>query len=281
MLRRRSVPPGDLIYLSERKALGVAVQLGLKTGSLAASLDLEGTGGVAAGIPAVAQASGSVTVRGRREDPAAQRRQFEELVAQIVRGLERSGLPDLEANEEGLREGGWFRFHRRLRFGVGTDDSTHSVRALVAVDQQPVEALLPIAGLLMNGSPAHVLPPYGSEELRNAPGSRSGSGTGRLFIWLDAVRRALDEDPGVDPAAVTVPAFESARPPRDAETAISMYRLFADDGWLQAPRFPQLLHGAPCEGVAQASFIAVDEEMTLVMASPLYIRVRALDRSDS
>lgn len=55
-----------------------------------------------------------------------------------------------------------------------------------------------------------------------------------------------------------------------------MYHLFMDGGVGGGMRIPGLLRQAPCEGVAQVSFVAADEgdEMsTLVMGSPLYIRV--------
>jgi hypothetical protein len=51
-----------------------------------------------------------------------------------------------------------------------------------------------------------------------------------------------------------------------------MYRLLAE--WMTHPRFPQLLDHAPCEGVAQASLVSTWEETTVVIASPLYVRVR-------
>jgi len=213
-------------------------------------------------------------------DPVRPARATNQLLEQIVEVLAANGLPDLERNERGIFEGKWFRFHRNLRFGVGTDDSTHSVQALVAVDREPVPHTMPIPALLMNGSPAHMLPPY-REGLAGRNASRSGSGTGRLFIWLDAVRQALEADPSSMPSAIEIPAFRSDRPPRDAHTAIEMYELFARDAWLDTPLFPRLLHGAPCEGVAQASFVAVHGDRTLVMGSPLYIRVRSLSEPPS
>jgi hypothetical protein len=126
---------------------------------------------------------------------------------------------------------------------------------------------------------AHVRPPYATEELRNAPGSRSGSGTGHLFIWLDAARRALEADPKANLDEIEAPPFRGDDPPRSSTVALDMYGLFAQERWMSPHLSRPLVHGAPCEGVAQASFIAVSEETTLVMASPLYLRVRSLSDS--
>jgi hypothetical protein len=276
MARRLFARPGDLVYLSERRLLSTAVQLGLSTGSLRPELDLEGTGTISAGVPSIAKVSVNATAQGTREDPGKRDRLLLRQLRRIERRLQKEGLPNLETDKDDVYDGSWFRFHRRLRFGVGADDSNHSVRALVAVDEHPVERGLSIPGLLMNGSPTHVRPPYLTDALLEDPGMRSGSGTGRLFVWLERVRQKLEEDPGADPSAIGEPALQSDRPPRHTQTAIDMYGLFARDAWLSTPRFPQLLNGAPCEGLAQASFVAVNDEMALVMASPLYIRVRRL-----
>lgn len=45
-------------------------------------------------------------------------------------------------------------------------------------------------------------------------------------------------------------------------------------------RIPQLTNPAPCEGIACATYIAVDHERTVVMGTPLYVRVCALRRSE-
>jgi hypothetical protein len=55
-----------------------------------------------------------------------------------------------------------------------------------------------------------------------------------------------------------------------------MYRLVASDGWMTGPRFGQLTNAAPCEGIAQASLVSVHDQTTVVMASPLYVRVLSM-----
>jgi hypothetical protein len=57
-----------------------------------------------------------------------------------------------------------------------------------------------------------------------------------------------------------------------------MYSLFARDDWMENPRFPEIVNHEPCEGVARATFVTVAETRTIVMASPLYVRVRAIPR---
>ena len=276
MRRRLFTHPGDLVYLSERRLTSTAVQLGLSTGSVKPELELGGTGTVSAGLPPIASGSARATIAGKRDDPGKRDRVMLRRLSRLERRLAKGGLPNLETGLDDVYYGCWFRFHRKLRFGVGADDSGHSVRALIAVDECPVDPGLSIPGLMMNGSPAHVRPPYVTDALLEDPGARSGSGTGRLFVWLETVRQKLDEDPAADPSSVEEPAFRSDGPPRHTDTAVSMYELFARDGWLSRPRFPQLLNGAPCEGIAQASFVGVNDRMALVMASPLYIRVRPL-----
>jgi hypothetical protein len=276
MRRRKPRPPGDFIYISVRKLLNLAIHYGLKTGSLAAQVDIDGSGGLSVGLPHVAQASIQGTVRAKHVDPGRQDREVVQLLERVVRNLSRSGLPDLESGEGDVREAGWFSFRRPLRFGIGCADSAHSVKALIAVDERPAPAGSWLPGLMMNGSPAHVRPPYGAVELQESAGSRSGSGTGQFFIWWDEFRRAWEARQAVDLlAGASLPGVESS--PRGPGAALSIYRLFAGDGWLDAPELPQLLHGAPCEGIAQVSYVAVEEALTLVTASPLYIRARQLE----
>lgn len=275
MANRQKVPPGDLIYLSDRKLLNLAVQLDVKTGSLNPDLAFEGSAGVSAQLPSVAQASAKAEIRGGRFDPGKQERTTARRLERVVKRLGGGKLPDLERGDS-VYEAGWFRFHRQLRFGIGSADSDQSVQALVVVDEKHIPEALSLPALLMTGSTTHVRPPYASEELSNAPGSRSGSGSGRLFQWLDATRRALEADPQASLDAIEVPSALNDRPLREAETALEMYRVFSEENHLKQPQFPQLLHGAPCEGVAQASFIATGEHLTLVMGSPLFLRVRAL-----
>jgi hypothetical protein len=131
----------------------------------------------------------------------------------------------------------------------------------------------------MFGDAEHLRAPYYSEELCNSPGSRSGSGTGVLFVWLQEVRRALEEDPSAD--LVSLRKMLADRPRVGGRAASTMYQLFARDDWMDNPRFPQLLHHAPCEGIAQASLVAAEETLTVVMGSPLYVRVRGIPAAPS
>lgn len=273
---RDGAPPGDLIYCSLRKLWNLAVYFGLQTGAPAPGILLEHEAGVSAGIPSLGEISARRKTRRERTDPATSERATAQLLDRVLSELARGGLPDIEAADSEPMEGGWFRFHRRVRFGVGHADSIDSVRALLVVDETHVPDGLSTPGLLLTGAIAHVLPPYASEEMREAPGSRSGSGTDHLFVWLDRAREALEADPGADLDAIDASPFRAGHPPRDAKVAHDMYGLFTEAGWHELPVVPRLLRGAPCEGVAQASFIAVDGETTLLMGSPLYIRVRAL-----
>lgn len=270
-------PPGDLVYLSERKLLNLAVHFGLKTGGLKADVDVEGSAGLSAGIPGVGKVSAKGSVRAEHTDPARRLRAVAKLLDEVVERLGGERLPNLDSGED-VREAGWFRFHRRLRFGVGHADVAESLRALIVVDREHVPAGLAVPGLLLNGSLAHVLAPYGSDELVEAGGARSGSGTDHLFAWLDNARRALELDPNADLDQIDASPFK----PRDrtelrnTDVALDMYRLFAEERWVDLSVVPRLLHAAPCEGVAQASFVAVGEDTTVVMGSPLFLRIRAL-----
>jgi hypothetical protein len=276
-MRKKPTPAGDLVYLSERKLLNLAIQLGLRTGSFDREVEVEGSAGLDAGIPPIGRVSAKGSVRTEYTDPGKRAKALATLLSQVVQKLGGDRLPNLEDAEGGIREGGWFRFHRMLRFGVGHADAIGEVKALIVVDERQVPQGLSIPGLLMNGSVAHVLDPYATDEMRNAPGSRSGSSSDRLFVWLDDARRALEADPQADPlSAMSSEYFQDELPPRDPYIAMEMYRVFAEERWVNPPLFPRLLNGGPCEGIAQASFIAVDDTATLVMGSPLFVRVCAL-----
>ncbi len=269
---RTSRSSGGLVYVSPRKLIELAAGWGMRTGSLAPCVDVEAEGGLAFGPPG-AQAHLRASARGRHVDPGKRERQMVRLLDRITDRLHRHGMCDLEAGEGDPDEGHWIRFHRPLRFGVGCDDSTHEVKALIAVDAEPVRPGLWVPGLIMNGSAHHVRPPYRTAELLGAVGSRSGSGTGQLFIQWTEYCRAWEERGAAELPAPDAGALESRRG-RHPDTALSMYRLFAGDGWLDAPGLVDLHNGAPCEGLAQVSYVAVGQNMTLVMASPLYIRIR-------
>jgi hypothetical protein len=262
-----------MVYISLRKLLSLAIHYGLKTSSFEAEAEIGGGASVRIALPPV-DASVEGTLQARRVDPARDERNTVRLLERVVARLSKSGLPDLESAEDHPREGEWFAFRRPLRFGVGCADSEQSVKALIAVDEHPVPPRSGRPGLMMNGSLRHIRPPYAVPELLASAGSRSGSGTGQFFVWWDEFRRSWEARQEVDllPGA-SLPGTE--RSPRGSWAALSMYGLFTSDAWLRAPGIPKLLHGARCEGIAQASYIAVGSNLALVTASPLYIRVRS------
>lgn len=274
-MRRRLAAAGDLVYLSERKLLNLATEFGVRTGSIDRDVALEGKAGLDAGIPPLGRVSATGSVRAEYNDPAGRQKALARQLEAVVRKLGGDRLANLESGEGGIREGKWFRFHRQLRFGVGHADAIPEFKALIVVDEEQVPVGLSIPGLLMNGSVAHVLDPYATEEMRNAPGSRSGSSSDHLFIWLEEARRALEADPDADLGTLPCEYLDEELPPRDAEIAMETYRVFSEQRWMDPPLFPRLLNAGPCEGVAQATFVAVDDTRTLVIASPLFVRVRA------
>ncbi len=263
--------------MADGKLLHLARYFGLKTATLGSETALEGRGELELSLPPLAGARLGAKAQSTRHDPDRRDRTREQLLTNVRKRLEKTGLADIESGEDSIYEAGWFRFCRRLRFGVGHADTDQSISAFIAVDETKVPGGTPVPGLLLNGSVAHVLPPYTSEELRNSPGRRSGSGTGRLFIWLDTARRALEEDPNADLEMLGAPEFESSAPPRHPDTAVSMYSLFARGDWLR----PQLLNGAYCEGIAQASLIAPRDDLTVVLGSPLFLQIRQQPQDES
>jgi hypothetical protein len=275
-MRRRLAAGGDLVYLSERKLRQLAIDLKVRTGSFDGDVVVGAEAGLDAGVPPVGRVSAKGSIQAGYSDPAAGQKAIARQLEAVVRKLGGDAIPSLDAGEDGIREGKWFRFHRQLRFGIGHADSIPKFKALIVVDERPVPRGRPIPRLLMNGSVAHVLDPYASEEMRTAPGSRSGSSSDHLFIWLDEARRVLEEDPGADLAGLGSEFFRKDLPPRETSRAMEMYGAFAEERTAAPPVFPPLLNGHPCEGVAQASFVAVDEIDTLVLASPLFVRVRAI-----
>lgn len=269
MARAHSAPPGDLLYASDRKLRNLARHFGLKTVALGPDIALEGRGELELSLPPLARATLGAKAKSTRSDPDRRDSAREKLLADVCKRLDAIGLADLERGEDSIYETDWFRFRRRLRFGVGHADSDRSISAFVVVDEVKVPTNTPVPGVLLNGSVAHVLPPYADDELRNSAGRRSGSGTGHLFAWLDAARRALEEDLDVDLEMLGETQFDVSSPPRHPDTAINMYSLFARDDWLR----PQLLNGAYCEGIAQASLIAPGDDLTVVLGSPLFLRI--------
>ncbi|HEY2716142.1 MAG TPA: SAVMC3_10250 family protein [Solirubrobacterales bacterium] len=271
MGRGRQAPPGDLIYLSERKLYGCAAYLGIDTEVSAPARETEGGVAATLGIPEVGGVSASAGTKGSRIDPGWEEQVLERHLREVMKRIGR--LPSLE-NAEAVEGEQWFRFHREVRFGVGYADDQPSIKALVVVDSEPVARGASVPALLLNGSVVHVRDPYATEELRAEPGNRSGSGSGRLFNWLEEMRQASEQDPHASPRLIR----ERAGPPADdADTALEMYGAFADRRLPPTVMAEPLMHGAVCEGVARASFVAVGEESTLVMGSPLYVRQCPLD----
>jgi len=264
--RKRS-SPGDLIYLSTRKLYGCAAQLGVETEVALPDLSFERGVEGRLSLPPVAVSAGA-TRAGGYTDPGWEEQVLHDHLARVVARL--GELPSLE-DAAAVREGGWFRFHRPLRFGVGHADANPSIKALVAVDSTQVPRGSPVPGLLMNGSIAHVRDPYATDELRAAPGCRSGSGSDRLFIWLEEMRLAWEEEPEASLRSIFA---RTGSPAKDGTTAWEMYGAFSESPDIAAHMAEPLMHEMTCEGVGQASFVATTEEITLVMGSPLYIRRR-------
>jgi hypothetical protein len=254
---------GELICLSERMLLNTAADMGIDAGWVETEQTVETGGGLS--LP-VLRGSRKRSVRSEPLDPRRRDRALETLLDDL---LARLGPPDLDTSEQGVDAGGLFGFRRDLRFGLGSSDSDNSVNAFVLVDRAPVDASVFRPGLLMTGSAVHVRDPYRSDHLGDGPGRRSGSGTGRLFEWLCAVDAARAEG-SVLPDRPDGSIFDE----RDSSwAAVSMYNLFSRPDWMSNPRFPEIVNHAPCEGVAQASLVATHEGATVVLASPLYVRV--------
>jgi len=267
---KKKRPFGDYVYVSRRKLSWLAAEGGIRLTFPGPTSETESGAAVEAGLPSVARLSVGGRRHGTETESGAEERTVYELIERVEKKMGR--LPDLERGDL-IREGEWFRFHRPLKFGVGRSDAGPPLKALVAVDRSPVpiESLLP--GLLMNGSVAHVLDPYATAELRSAPGNRSGSGTERLFNWAVELAERLEAEPGVSVRALLPQLGE---PRRRTRAALDMYGLFASEDWLKPYLAEPLMHGAICEGIAQASFIAIGEERTVVMGTPLYVRIAPL-----
>jgi hypothetical protein len=263
---------GELVYLSERKLRTTARGLGIGGRRVSKTLAVEGSARVSLPLPPVAEVAAQATARAELVEDDRRERIIERTLAKVVRALRREGLPELDGGAAEIRAGGWFRFHRDLRFGIGSTDSNEAVQALILVDRKPVEGDGGVPGLLMHGAFKHALAPYRPEEPDAAPGVSSGSASGALFTWAQQVSRALGEDPPKELDALEAAAFDQRRD--EAEAAVEMYRLFARED--RMARLPQLANVAPCEGVARATFVASSGASTVVMGSPLYVRVQPL-----
>jgi hypothetical protein len=270
----RSQPPGDLVYLSTRKLYGCCADLGLSTAELGPAIGFSGQLRAGFGAPSIGEVAASAEVTGSRSDPGWESRVIHRHLHGVVRRL--GSLPSLDRGDR-IREGEWFRFHRDLRFGVGHADADPAINALIVLDREAVPRGSALPALLMHGAVTHVLPPYASDALRTAAGSRSGSGTDELFVWLTRAGEVWEEDPERKLREV---AARIGSAPRNTERANGMYELFANEDWLRPYLSEPVMRGAPCEGVAQASLVSITDERTLVMASPLFIRIKALESPD-
>jgi hypothetical protein len=267
---KRKQPPAEFVYLSLNKLKWLAGDAGVKTSVFGPVVEVEKSAAAELGVPSVGTVSLGRRVQGTRNDWGMDARALRDVLAKVMRRLPK--LPDLERGDL-VREGGYFSFHRNLKFGVGHSDAGPPVKALIAVDRIPLPYGSPRPGLLMNGSVAHVLDPYATDELRAAASSRSGSGTERLFNWLEEVRGAEEAQPAASWSTIL---SHGETPPPKSEIAMDMYRLFASEDWLAPYLAEPLMHGGPCEGVARASHISIGDEGAVVMGSPLFIRLSPL-----
>jgi hypothetical protein len=182
----RIMPPlsESLIYLSETKLWNMARSRGISTAQFEFDFTAEVAGGVRASLTPRTSVSAAAHAEARHVDPQQRERAMDRMLNDVVVALRKDGLADLDLDysSQTPRDGGWFRFHRDLRFGYGSADDNRSVSALVLVDREPVGEP-GRAGLLMNGSPWHLREPYRPPDGAQIAGARSGSSTGRLFRW--------------------------------------------------------------------------------------------------
>jgi len=266
MWKRKIQRSGELIYASLTKLKWLVSDFRIDTAAFAQGTRMEGSAGIELAVPPFAKASVRGAVDGVRADWAADARALHQVLELVVKKLGK--LPSLERGDL-IREGEWFRWHRGLKLGVGHADGDPALNALIAVDRERIGPGSSSAGLLLNGSAGFVLDPYASDAIRNAVGNRSGSGTERLLNWLIELAERSEADPEASWNTI-LSQVQSA--PRSARTALDMYGLFARDGWLAPYLAEPLMHQAPCEGIAKASFLAVGDEEAVMFASPLFIR---------
>jgi hypothetical protein len=263
--------PSEFVYISERKLLALARARGVSTAWFERHLALEGSGRLSLPLAPGTGVSARATAGVERVQPDQQEHAVERLLDKVVRELRRDGVADLDAETGTFTEGSWFRFHRRLRFGVASGEYDPDLRALVLVDREAVEEYSLVPGLLMFGSPEHLNPPYRSGRLERSPGARTGSSTGTLFRWLQTTRKSLEADPQAD-----LNELQDGLSLESQDAPHIMYSVLARHDWMGNPGLPQLLDRRPCEGLAEVSLIAADDHRTTVMATPLYVRVRQL-----
>jgi hypothetical protein len=258
---------GHLVYLSEAKLLNEGRRLRLKTSwppelrstTKTARMSLEP-------VPGMGGSIGGVWAE-ERFNPLAAAEARESLLDDVLATIG-PGLVDLETTPGAIRPWCWFRFRRSMRIGLGANDSNRSMRGVVLVDERSADGD-DRAGLMMIGSPTHLVHPFAPADKDDLPGARSGSGTGRYFEWMVAYDRALDVD-----ASALVPFDDEPnwahRLSYGNETFGSMYRLFARSEWFGAAI---LARSAPCEGVGIGYHVVRDSDRWIVLGSPLYLRL--------
>jgi hypothetical protein len=268
--------PSEFVYISERKLLALARARGISTAWFERHLTLEGSGRLSLPLPAGTGLSAQATAGVERVQPDQHEQAIERLLDRVVRELGREGIADLDAGTGVFTESSWFRFHRRLRFGVASGEYDPDLRALVLVDREAVEDYSLVPGLLMFGSPEHLLAPYRTAQLNRSPGARTGSSTGTLFSWLQTTRKSLEVDPEANHNEL-----RDGLSLESPDAAHTMYDVLARDDWMGKTGLPRLLDRRPCEGLAEVSLIAADDHRTTVMATPLYVCVRQLPTTNS
>jgi hypothetical protein len=263
------------VYISDRKLLALARARSISTAWFERHVTVEGSGRLSLPLPGGTGVSAQATAGVERVQPDQHEQAIERLLERVVRELGREGVANLDTDTGTFTEGSWFRFHRRLRFGVASGEYDPDLRSLVLVDREAVEEGSLVPGLLMFGSPEHLWPPYRTPQLDRSPGQRTGSSTGTLFRWLQTTRWSREDDARAD-----LNELRDGLSLEWSQAPHVMYKALAEPGWMGNPGLPQLLDRRPCEGLAEVSLIAADDHRTTVMATPLYVRVRQLPTSD-
>ncbi len=254
---------GEFVYLSERKLEQLCRTKDVKFPSRDhPPTETDVSASVSARVPLFADAAIEFNRKNQAGGSIDRQSGLRLALKEAVDRLESCGLAELDDPHVRLHRAGWFRFHRNLKFGVGSADHDYSVRALVLIDEYPVDYSETRVGLMMHGSIIHVLPPYLPDNANELEGARSGSRTGALFEWA----RDISESVEVSASGADFPPTPSG----SDEDAADMYRLLSTKDWFGTR---QLTNPAPCEGVAWVTNIAVDNDTTIVMGTPLYVRM--------
>jgi hypothetical protein len=264
-------PPGELIYLSERKLLHLARLRGVSSAWTAREERLQAQGGSV--LRAAERPPAGNWLTRRRLDPERRRREIDSLLPRLVWAMaERHGLAALDEGALGIGDGSWFHFRRSLRIGVGAADETRPRRALVLVDREPVETDGLLPSLLMHGSVRNLRTSCRDQDLVMQAGSH-GPGTGTLFRRAAEVEMARETEIEAHLPTLVDRLYEGRHERGSSEELASMYETCASEDWAGALPLPQLAGGQPCEGIAHTSLLAAGHGRTVVMATPLYVRI--------